>query len=192
MQSNNTITSLNELIGICDNILYKTQQMKQELSMNNQDKNLIQFFSDLCFSIQKISNSLQYFRTSNNNLSLNFSNIMDKNSELEEKIKNLQNQNIYLETSLVNLNHKIQDLNSTLIEKEIIIQDLSNTKNNLCLCNCNCPCCKEKNNNVNNSNTRNNIRHLSPLNVMSYNSKNSHYNNNNIYSNNNNIINNNN
>ena len=58
MQSNNTITSLNELIGICENILYKSQQMKQELNLSNQDKNLIQFFSDLCFTIQKISNSL--------------------------------------------------------------------------------------------------------------------------------------
>jgi chromosome segregation ATPase len=153
MQSNNTITSLNELIGICENILYKSQQMKQELNLSNQDKTLIQFFSDLCFTIQKISNSLQYFRTSNTNLSFNFSYIMDKNSELEEKNKNLQNQIIYLETSIINLNHKIQDLNSTLIEKEIIIQELSNTKNNLFLCNCNCPCCKEKNNNINNYNT---------------------------------------
>ena len=32
--------------------------MKQELNIINQDKNLIQFFSDLCFTIQKISNSL--------------------------------------------------------------------------------------------------------------------------------------
>ena len=111
MQSNNLITSLNELIGICNNILYKIQQMKQELNISNQNKNIIEFFSDLCFNIQKISNSLQYLSKSNNNLSFNLSNIMDKNSELEEKIQNLQNQNFYFETSLINLNHKIQDLN---------------------------------------------------------------------------------
>ena len=50
MITNVTENSINELIGISDDILIKTQQMKQEFnSINYQNQNLSQFFSDLLF-----------------------------------------------------------------------------------------------------------------------------------------------
>ena len=132
MITNVTENSINELIGISDDILIKTQQMKQEFnSINYQNQNLSQFFSDLLFGIQKINNSLKFLRTSSINLSYNLSNEIEKNNDLKEQIKKIQNENFYLETNIINVNHKIQDLNSILREKDNFIQELKNSKNNI-------------------------------------------------------------
>jgi hypothetical protein len=171
MITNVTENSINELIGISDDILIKTQQMKQEFnSINYQNQNLSQFFSDLLFGIQKINNSLKFLRTSSINLSYNLSNEIEKNNDLKEQIKKIQNENFYLETNIINVNHTIQDLNSIIREKDNFIQELNNSKNNICICNSRCPCCKDGNNN-------NNLI----LQISDYKTK---KNNNNIYSNN--------
>ena len=125
--------SINDIINCIDNSLLNLEKVKQDLCINNQQNNIIQFLTNLSYDLQNIINLLKCL-----NQKENLSN---------EKINNLQNQIYCFENELLNSNNKIRELNYLLCDKECAIHELLNQKSNFCLCNCNCPYC---NNNINN------------------------------------------
>ncbi len=96
MLANITNNSLNELIALSKNILFRINEIKQQYNYN---QILFLFFSDLLNDIQIISNSLQFFQSSNNELKSLNNKIKDLNIILIEKeriieeLKHIKNNN---------------------------------------------------------------------------------------------------
>ncbi len=125
--------SINDIIICIDNSLVNLEKIKQDLSINNQQNNIIQFLTNLSYDLQNIINLLKCFN--------------QKENMNNEKINNLQNQIYCFENELLNSNNKIRELNFLICDKECTIHELLNQKNNFCICNCNCPYCNSNMNN---------------------------------------------
>ena len=125
--------SINDIIICIDNSLVNLEKIKQDLSINNQQNNIIQFLTNLSYDLQNIINLLKCFN--------------QKENMNNEKINNLQNQIYCFENELLYSNNKIRELNYLICDKECTIHELLNQKNNFCICNCNCPYCNSNMNN---------------------------------------------